>query len=1394
MKIKAIPYLVGIAILNISFSFGLPNEYYSNYRIENSYKKVINIIEDIEAYKTTSGPASVPTKLYGELSGHFKTLFPNFPTDSEYKIIYKQCEITSAKLSKAYSYDDFASFSDQCIDGLDKIIKEVNDKHSVKASIAVKSKQGSAPFTVTFDGTRSVDPSDQTIPENNYYWYYKNMDGVLIAIGKGPIISHTFERAGSYVVHLTVRSSNNKNGVLDGSDNISINVTPEAARIKVYANGKQLLENYSVKYSTQEAERGILFDGSGTVPLGKRKITSYKREIKSGDSFDIQDKNNGNPAPFRAKLRSEGRYNVTLTIRDNENNVVSKSYQITISDPIATIKANPGRGTTSTTYTFDAGASYSTLGKIKSYKWTIYDPNANPIGDYSETQSFMKKFTTPGQYTVKLNVNTDQGEEDSDVLKFDVESTSPVAQFTITPVKDRKYPSQFVLDATPSYDYDVLNKVDNLKYEWSVLNTNSVDIKNVDDGAKAIFSFNEVGNHIVKLTVTDSYGKISEIEKTIKVESTLRPELIVTPIVAQWGEDFDFSVNSNKTIANYVWNFGDEITRQTNSNRITHKYSKVGVYTVKLKVNSVSGEENEINRQIFVGEKGNPIVSYKVYFESETNIVSDTFCSIKDSNGDYIDNPAYTVERYQKFILNASSSVNAKGQNNNLKIYFKPQNDDIKIRNIIDYNFSEIGCSYIDISIEDLNISKTQTSRVWFKVVNSLPKISNIVLSYPQYGNESGIGFNETNNSNIFENVFDPLIVKVTAQGARDLDGQISHFRWYYYEKDDPESPLEVKITPNNVANTVFSIPRISGKYSFGVEIYDDSNESITSEEIIGQGPLIIFPPDTKNPDIPMVSLKSDRVNSNVGDEITFTVNADILSKRPDFKGSRIIKYDFDGDGSYDLTTKKDKVTHTYKEPGKYKPKVKVIYRGYAGIDYSEKIEVKKGLKSMFLYDSIGAKILVRDISFGDIEERNFCLKLPHCKKDKKYMINSKEFFLFEYPDDGNKNLLLSLKDKYGNQESMSGKVLINIERDTLEDLTFLSIPNAERSTGGNYNISVGNNLDNSVGYYIQNNLTGDCFVDIDILNDSNGDGESDNDRDFACGKEKMVVYKPGSLSTISRIYYYDGDELITKDIEVNFLDADDTLLAEFKDDYDSINLIIEKIADDKDDSIVYLKTLLTNLKASLGDNLETSSLIIQINDWLDENMMLLDESLENEIKLVIKKLSDGATQAALGGSSEYDISKANILIFISDSSRDEVDGLFEKIEQSNGNRDEIQGYINEIMQIAVKENENKKLDIEDLNLIKTDLCKILEYYGIPSDKCGTGISNCGDGICSEGEDCESCEIDCGKCESKGGIFSTILKIVARVFGIIASIFIVLTIVFAIKAKRQQTETNNEEE
>lgn len=125
-----------------------------------------------------------------------------------------------------------------------------------------------------------------------------------------------------------------------------------------------------------------------------------------------------------------------------------------------------------------------------------------------------------------------------------------------------------------------------------------------------------------------------------------------------------------------------------------------------------------------------------------------------------------------------------------------------------------------------------------------------------------------------------------------------------------------------------FSVPRIAGEYRFGVELFDnDDITGISSEQIIGNGPIVVFPPDSKSPDIPVVTLIVDRPNAKVGEAITLEVKSNVLTNNNDFIANRIIKYDFDGDGIDDLSTKDTKVTYVYEKDGIYTPRVKVTYR-----------------------------------------------------------------------------------------------------------------------------------------------------------------------------------------------------------------------------------------------------------------------------------------------------------------------------------------------------------------------------------------------------------------------------------------------------------------------------------
>ena len=78
--------------------------------------------------------------------------------------------------------------------------------------------------------------------------------------------------------------------------------------------------------------------------------------------------------------------------------------------------------------------------------------------------------------------------------------------------------------------------------------------------------------------------------------------------------------------------------------------------------------------------------------------------------------------------------------------------------------------------------------------------------------------------------------------------------------------------------------------------MFDNDDGYQTRDELLGNGPIIMFPPDSKQPDIPLVTLRADKINVEVGEEVTFDIISKILSDRSDFAKERTIQLDFDGD------------------------------------------------------------------------------------------------------------------------------------------------------------------------------------------------------------------------------------------------------------------------------------------------------------------------------------------------------------------------------------------------------------------------------------------------------------------------------------------------------------------
>jgi PKD repeat protein len=142
------------------------------------------------------------------------------------------------------------------------------------------------------------------------------------------------------------------------------------------------------------------------MPTGARKIQSHKREITNRDGFKFTKEGGSNPGYINVPLNGNGEYLIKLSTIDNENNTVSETFSVVVSDPVAVIKQAPTEGTTSTMFSFDANSSYSLTARLKLYTWEIFDAKGDKI-DTFQSKSIKKQFLTPGNYLVRLTVEDD---------------------------------------------------------------------------------------------------------------------------------------------------------------------------------------------------------------------------------------------------------------------------------------------------------------------------------------------------------------------------------------------------------------------------------------------------------------------------------------------------------------------------------------------------------------------------------------------------------------------------------------------------------------------------------------------------------------------------------------------------------------------------------------------------------------------------------------------------------------------------------------------------------------------------------------------------------------------------------------------------------------------------
>ena len=238
---------------------------------------------------------------------------------------------------------------------------------------------------IVFNASQSYDPDGGAIV--TYRWDFG--DG---STGYGRIVVHQYSNAGVYNVTLTVIDDEGQVGT--ATTGTGFNVPP---RVNVTDNIPPIV-NFTWEVDP-DVDGTINFYADASDPDGT--IASYFWNFGDGNT-------SSSPNPSHTYARG-GQYTVTLIVTDDNGGQSSVELTITVPNisPIAGFSYSPGNVTTARSVTFEGGSpySYDKDGYIVNWSW---DFNNDGITDaYGATVSY--HYTTPGNYTVILNVTDNDG-------------------------------------------------------------------------------------------------------------------------------------------------------------------------------------------------------------------------------------------------------------------------------------------------------------------------------------------------------------------------------------------------------------------------------------------------------------------------------------------------------------------------------------------------------------------------------------------------------------------------------------------------------------------------------------------------------------------------------------------------------------------------------------------------------------------------------------------------------------------------------------------------------------------------------------------------------------------------------------------------------------------------
>ncbi len=335
----------------------------------------------------------------------------------------------------------------------------------------------------------------------------------------------------------------------------------------------------------------VQFDASSSTDADG-SIASY--------SWSFGDGSTGTGVKPTHSYSSQGTYNVTLTVTDNDNAVdsvmtnvdINPANQPPIADPGNAYSANDGEAVM-----FDGRGSSDPDGSIVSYAWNFGDSASSTEMNPSHT------YAAAGSYTVSLTVTDNQGLTGTAMTSVTIGSVNmqaPVAQVNGPYSGSVAVPVDFSGSGSVDPDGTIVS------YEWDFGDGN----KMTDSSFSTSHAYSQSGIYTVTLKVTDNDGLMNmETTKATIGMGNVAPvaeargpyRVKVNGVIKFNGSQ---SHDQDGSIINYIWDFGDGMGDRSNSPNPTHSYASEGTYNVILTVTDNTGAMDSDMTTVTVSSEG----------------------------------------------------------------------------------------------------------------------------------------------------------------------------------------------------------------------------------------------------------------------------------------------------------------------------------------------------------------------------------------------------------------------------------------------------------------------------------------------------------------------------------------------------------------------------------------------------------------------------------------------------------------------------------------------------------------------------------------------------------------------------------------------------------------------